>query len=420
MENIAVNVGSIIKDMKNGTRYRVLHIKSELIYLCQMDTTKLNIVMLSSKYILNSIINGDITLEQETNLVYDYNKLTSKQRDLYDTRLAIMKRITEAFGPTYLGLIGKGTKDEIEAILDETGISRSTLLRWVRMYLQSGFNIYSIVKMSSTKSRGGYGAYSYTKKAGKHSDSGLAYGIPITETVISHFREALDKYKSGRFMSYDKAYIWMLNTYYSTSVETDHGVEQQLFPAVERPTFKQFTYYAQQNLTQKEKDIIKTSAMEVRNNNRLLLSDVLYGVCGPCDRVQMDECEVDVSLVSMLREDQSIGRPIVYAMIDVYTRMILAIGVAFDNNSLVGMTNCFLNLAEDKVAYCAKYGITITEQQWPSGYLPNRILVDRGSEYTSHECSRIFNEINISKELVPAGTGSLKGSIEQWLSLIHI
>lgn len=68
--------------------------------------------------------------------------------------------------------------------------------------------------------------------------------------------------------------------------------------------------------------------------------------------VEIDACEADVSLVSELDPDQAIGRPIVYFMIDVYSRIILAVSVAFDNNSILGITNLFLNLADDKQEYC--------------------------------------------------------------------
>ena len=47
-----------------------------------------------------------------------------------------------------------------------------------------------------------------------------------------------------------------------------------------------------------EIDAIKTSRQEQRNNKRLLLSDNLKGVTGPWDCVEMDEVEVDLSLVS--------------------------------------------------------------------------------------------------------------------------
>lgn len=90
-----------------------------------------------------------------------------------------------------------------------------------------------------------------------------------------------------------------------------------LMPESERPTLGQFYYYAQKHLTKAEKDLIKTSAAEQRNNKRLLISDSLKDVYGPADMVEIDACEADVSLVSELDPDQAIGRPIVYFMIDV-------------------------------------------------------------------------------------------------------
>ena len=56
---------------------------------------------------------------------------------------------------------------------------------------------------------------------------------------------------------------------------------------------------------------------------------------------------------------------------------------------------------------------------WPSGFIPRTIRADRGSEYRSIEAKRIFNELNINLELVSGGTGSLKGSVEQWFHQFH-
>lgn len=144
-----------------------------------------------------------------------------------------------------------------------------------------------------------------------------------------------------------------MNILHFTQAEIIDGVATRLLlPECQRPTYKQFYYYAQKHLTKEEKDLIKTSAAEQRNNKRLLISDSLKDVYGPADMVEIDACEADVSLVSELDPDQAIGRPIVYFMIDVYSRIILAVSVAFDNNSILGITNLFLNLADDKQEYC--------------------------------------------------------------------
>ena len=191
-------------------------------------------------------------------------------------------------------------------------------------------------------------------------------------------------------------------------------------PPIERPTLGQFYYYVEKNLTQQEKDLIKTSAVEQRNNKRLITSDSLDGVCGPGDMIEIDACEADVSLVSILDRNQTIGRPVVYFMIDVYTRLIVAVSVAFDNNSVLGVTNLFLNLADNKKEYCERYGMGFeNDDLWPSNFIPRRIRVDRGSEFKSNEFDRICNELGIEKQIVPGASGSLKGIVEQSFHQMH-
>lgn len=144
-----------------------------------------------------------------------------------------------------------------------------------------------------------------------------------------------------------------MNALHFTKTELCNGVPTLvLLSEAERPTMRQFYYYANKQLTEQEKDVIKTSMQEQRNNKRLITSDSMFEVFGPGDMVEIDACEADVSLVSTFDPNKTIGRPIVYFMIDVFTRMILAVSVTFDNNSVLGITNLFLNLADDKLEYC--------------------------------------------------------------------
>lgn len=146
----------------------------------------------------------------------------------------------------------------------------------------------------------------------------------------------------------------------------------------------------------------------------MLLSDSLDGVKGPGDLVEIDACEVDISLVSEVNPEKTVGRPVVYFMIDVYTRIILAVSVSFDNNSALGITNLFLNLSDNKHEYCARYGITYTgDDIWPSNIIPRRVRVDRGAEFKGKEFDRLCIELGIEKQIVPGAMGSLKGVVEQ-------
>lgn len=187
----------------------------------------------------------------------------------------------------------------------------------------------------------------------------------------------------------------------------------------QRPTKSQMENYIVTHTSAKARRVCKTSKREYRNDERMLVSDNLLNVHGPGDLFEMDEVEMDVSIVSEVDPTKVIGRPIVHAMVDVYSRMITAVSVSLENNSVLGFTNCLLNLGEDNKQLCRRYGLELKDGLWDINVLPNRLRSDRGSEYRSKEVKRICNELNITLELVPPAMGSLKGQVEQLFHQYH-
>src|SRR5699024_5160237 len=94
-------------------------------------------------------------------------------------------------------------------------------------------------------------------------------------------------------------YMTMIEKHFINEEETPTGIRVSVLPDNLRPTLKQFLNYTRVRVPQEEIDKAKTSAREQRNNKRLLLSDNLQGVMGPGDLWEVDECEIDLSLVSV-------------------------------------------------------------------------------------------------------------------------
>jgi hypothetical protein len=99
---------------------------------------------------------------------------------------------------------------------------------------------------------------------------------------------------------------------------------------------------------------------------------------GPGSLFQIDATIGDVYLVSSLDRLRVIGRPVIYVVIDVATRLITGMAVILEGPSWLGMRLAIENMAADKVKFCAEHGITIVEREWPSHHLPLEILGDRG------------------------------------------
>lgn len=406
-QQMTIEVNAIINDTEKNKRYRILYIMSkDNLVLIEMDTTKFNVFMASMNELIRGL-NTRYLLSKDENKIVDESILTEKQKNRYKCLKSYMNEINNLFGPTYLDLIGHQKKNELEQLYKNFGFSKSKAWRIIRTILQNGFDYSSMLnKKKRTKK-------SYTK-AGRKSI--VDKGIPITADVEQIFEKGLAQYKKNRNTSFQLIYDRLCYEYYS---KLENGVFEVL-PQNERPTYRQFYYYCSKQLSKKEMEEIKTSKAEFRNNSRLLLNSSTYNVQGPGDMLEMDALEMDVEIVSETNRNKVIGRPILYALIDVYSRVIVAISVSFENNSVLGMTNCLMNLGEDKEEFCKRYGISdIDVTKWPSNFIPNRIRVDRGGDFISKEAERIFNELNITREIVTGATGSMKGIIEQLWHQIH-
>ena len=413
MAEIEIRVTDIITIEQ--TQYRVIGYRAGLFSLCEMNTKKLTIFLLPSKDLVKWATEGAARVEKSnsSNIL-----LPDSEDENYLKKQALMRFVMQEYGPLYEKLYGKTTKTNLKKTMEDLGIQRDAAWRAIRRFLQSGLDMAAIVDGRSLRS-GKRNPYKYSKKTGHPTMNALGKGVPLTDEIRTYFDEAIKDFLIGRAKTKKDAYMTMIEKHFINEEETPTGIRVSVLPDNLRPTLKQFLNYTRVRVPQEEIDKAKTSAREQRNNKRLLLSDNLQGVMGPGDLWEVDECEIDLSLVSVENPSVTVGRPIVYVMIDVYTRMIVAYSVAFDNNSVLGITNCFLNLLDDKQELCNRFGIQIGADEWPSKILPLRLRSDYGAEYISHAMDTICCKLGVAKELVSPATGSLKGQVEQVFHQIH-
>lgn len=413
-----ITIGNIITDKEAGSSYRIIYVSVNDIVLCEMNTTKFILITMSYIQIMDLLQEQGFTISEDKGLVFDENHLSENIRAKYIRNRDMMNEVVAAYGPTFIELGGKYKKTRLYEIMRKYECPKNTFWRICTKYFQSGCKSYSLVDNKAWGNTKGK-ENDYTIKPGRPSEY-VKSSIVVNDEVREHFEDALNNYKKGRNKSFRSAFDWMNCKYYSETKIVNGVTTVGLMPESQRPTYNQFYYYCRKHITEQEIDLIKTSAAEQRNNKRLITSDSLHGVLGPGDMVEIDACEADVSLVSTTDSNKTIGRPVVYFMIDIYTRAIIAMSVAFDNNSILGVTNLFLNLADNKKEYCSCYGMGFDDDAiWPSNIKPRRIRVDRGSEFKSKEFRRICNELGIELQIVSGASGSLKGVVEQSFHQMH-
>lgn len=133
---------------------------------------------------------------------------------------------------------------------------------------------------------------------------------------------------------------------------------------------------------------------------------------------QMDATQADIYLVS--RKDRSIvvGRPYIYLAVDTATHLIAGVYIGFDCDETAVMA-CIEQAAMDKVEYCARYGIEITPEQWPSVGMPSEIITDKGREFFGPRMGELCKRYGLEVLTLPPFRPDCKGAVEKSIDLLQ-
>jgi hypothetical protein len=184
------------------------------------------------------------------------------------------------------------------------------------------------------------------------------------------------------------------------------------------PDYQQFCYWLK-NSYPYWYDLVRRRKKErvYDLNFRGLVGTSTTEVWGPGSRYQIDATIADIYLVSRLNRNKIIGRPVLYVVIDVFSRMIVGIYVGLEGPSWVGAMMALANTVSDKVEFCKKFGRKINPQQWPCYSLPASILGDKG-EMGSGMVEMLANKFKVIVENASAYRADWKGIVEQRFKLI--
>lgn len=134
---------------------------------------------------------------------------------------------------------------------------------------------------------------------------------------------------------------------------------------------------------------------------------------------QIDATIADVYLVSRLNRLHVIGRPTIIVIIDVFSRMIVGLCVRFEHEGWNVINLALKNSTEDKVQFCRKHGVEITEDDWPVIGLCDAITGDRGP-MIGYNADNLVAGLHISVSNLPPYRADWKGIVEQVFRLMNI
>lgn len=409
-------INQVLQYVSDSRRLRVIEIEESYVYVVNIDTTS---AMPQRELYLNlqsEMNQGELLLVSDpyAKAIPD-NELTEvqirkREEDWRTVEDYILPSISEL-------LRKKGREKKITEIVKTSGLGKTKIKKLLSRYWQRGMNKNAMLPDYANSGGKGKTKTLTEAKTGRPRRVNISgdyqTGINITDEVKLQFEHAINKYyrKTNNYSLKD-VYHFILRDFYSDRYKENGEMKYRVWEANRIPSYNQF-YYWFKKIEDPKKDIqFRKSTKEYELKHRPILSDSKSETNGPGTRFQIDATIADIYLVSSFDVNKVIGRPVIYAVIDVYSRIITGLYVGLEGPSWIGAMMALDNMVADKVEFCKEYGIEITEEQWPTKHLPEIIIADRG-EFEGYSVENLINNLNIKIENTTAYRGDLKGIVER-------
>jgi putative transposase len=315
--------------------------------------------------------------------------LTESARRRRDERWAVLRELVEE--PSRAIFFREARGPLIRERAFQCGVSDRSIYSWIRVFWQGGQVPDALAPRFDLRGGPGIPKSAGAEKRGtppkKHTRTGINITPEIAEKLIDggrRFKKAGD--------SWQQAYDETLRVHFPGSQSDLHGRMVESVVALEEcPTLGQFKYWVTKD--RRANRIAAARRTHGRNEyntrHRPVLGQSTLREDGPGACFQVDACLGDLYLVSSLLDNQLIGRPVIYLVRDAFSTMIVGLHVGLDGPNWEGMRLALLNAFTDKVEFCARFGIPITEEDWPAHHVCRRLVGDRGELRSSRAADAI-------------------------------
>lgn len=303
----------------------------------------------------------------------------------------------------------------LKHVLETHDTTKQTLYRLLRRYWQRGKTPNALLPDLHRCGAKGVPRKSSDKKRGRPRKHGDSTGINVTDDIRRIMNLAIRRsYNQSNQVSLADTYRYMVRTYFTDGLYKDaKGREQPLIrSANDIPTLVQLRYWHQKDFTHRQAIEARRDKAVYAKDFRAVLGSSTAEVFGPGSRYQIDATIADIYLVSKDNPDRIIGRPVLYFVVDVFSRMIAGFYAGLEGPSWTSAMMAIANAATDKVAFCRQFGIEIDEREWPSCHLPDAIIGDRG-EMMCRAADNLVNNFGVRVENTPPYRADWKGIVEQ-------
>ena len=298
----------------------------------------------------------------------------------------------------------------------ESGVQIPNLYKLLTRYWTGGMTPNALLPRYENCGKGSNPYDGKSQRRGRKKTAG-AEGKTLTQEDLRHFSDAILTWYHGKEqLTLDKTFQNMLGKWY---VAKDENGESVPLDPDQVPSRSQFLYWHSKNRNILEEAKARNGGRNYPLQSRASIEKTESFLSGPCDSAQIDATVADIFLVSQNDRSKIVGRPTMYFLMDSYTRMVMGMHITLESPSWQAATLCILNAMEDKVEFCAKYGVQISTEDWPCHHIPRALVGDRG-EMESVSADLLVNQLNMRIENTPPYRGDLKAIVEKHFHLTHV
>ncbi|ATP42150.1 DNA-binding protein [Solibacillus sp. R5-41] len=306
--------------------------------------------------------------------------------------------------------------------VEDTGKSKRLFYKYMVQYWQRG-KVKNALLPDYTNSGGRGKEKTYTdQKNGRRRkfETIIGEGIIVTDEIKRTFEVSVKRfYHTVKNNPLATTYDLMLKTFFVADYRYDNGVKKPILLDQDQiPTFRQFQYWYGKTYLSEEKLRKRKGNRKYETDHRAVLGTSVGDLYGPGTKYQIDATIADIYIVSSFNRNWIIGRPIIYVVIDVFSRMVVGLYVGLEGPSWFGAMMALANTASDKVSYCKQYSIDIEKEEWACHYLPQTLLADRG-ELEGYNVERLVSAFHMKVENTPPYRADWKGIVEQHFRTIN-
>lgn len=187
-------------------------------------------------------------------------------------------------------------------------------------------------------------------------------------------------------------------------------------------TYNQFVYLMKLRLSQTDLEWLKNGSKGFRNKLAVITGAATDVAIGPTSRYEIDATTLDIYLISRVtsKKIKVIGRPILYTVVDTSSTVIAGYYLSVNTQTYESVLLALFNAMTDKTEHCARYGVYISDDDWPIYHLCNEVMIDNGPEHTLATIRQLVKEriIKLGTDVAESYFGRSKGTGEGLFNIL--